>query len=141
MKRVERWEEKPQEITRPSGSISACIKSYLDDCRARNLAGSTITSYTKVLEHFENFCKSKTVLDAPAVDLDLFTDFRKSRKVKPSTQGKELEALRAFCRFWVNREWMTQNFAAKLKLPKEAAPFVVSMQRGLDRATAKLKFG
>src|SRR5215813_714590 len=58
VKRVGTWEDKPKQAGAAAG-LHACIESYLGDCRARNLADSTITSYEKTLEHLEVFCRGR----------------------------------------------------------------------------------
>jgi site-specific recombinase XerD len=103
-------------------SVAEAIASYLGDCAARNLAGSTIESYTKSLEHLSTFCTSKGVRAMDGIDLGSLTDFRAGRKVKPSTSSKELETLRAFCAFSKKRGWMADNFAQELEPPREDGP-------------------
>lgn len=117
VKRVERWEERPAEITR--STVSDSIAAYLADCKARNLAPSTITSYTKTLGHFEAFCLKNGIANLQEANLEALSTFRSGRQVKPSTQGKELETLRAFYRFAVKRKWVSENFASELDYPEE----------------------
>ncbi|MGA9623968.1 MAG: tyrosine-type recombinase/integrase [Bryobacteraceae bacterium] len=103
-------------------SVAEAIASYLGDCRARNLAGATIESYSKTLEHLAGFCASKGIRAMDGMDLGELTDFRAGRKVKPSTSSKELETLRAFCAFSKKRGWMADNFAQELEPPREDGP-------------------
>jgi len=121
VKRVEKWEAKPEQAGATTG-LHECIESYLGDCRARNLRASTIQSYEKTLEHLENFCRVRGAIHADQIDLALLTDFRASRKIKPSTSGKELETLRSFSAFARKRGWMAENFARELTPPKEDGP-------------------
>ena len=121
VKRAENLETGP-EGTRIIVSIADAINSYLGDCRARNLAGSTIEGYTKTLEHLVDFCASKGIRAMDGIDLGALTDFRAGRKVKPSTSSKELETLRAFCAFAKKRGWLPENFARDLVPPKEDGP-------------------
>jgi integrase/recombinase XerD len=133
IKRLEKLETGP-EGTRILVSVAEGIASYLGDCRARNLAGSTIESYTKTLEHLSGFCVSKGIRRMDGIDLGVLTDFRAGRTVpardeneaprpiSPSTSSKELETLRAFCAFAKKRGWLPENFARDLVPPKEAGP-------------------
>lgn len=121
VKRAEKWEAKPATVGAATG-LHASFDSYIGDCCARNLKQSTITSYEKTLEHLEAFCRARGVLHVDHLDLGLLTDFRASRGVAPSTSGKELETLRAFCAFAVKRGWMPENFAKELAPPKEDGP-------------------
>lgn len=112
-KRVDRWEEKPEEL-QSSLSVHGCVASYLRECETRHLAASTVTSYRKVLGHLETFCSGQGIAGIQGISLEALTEFRDWRKVAKSTQGKERETLRAFCRFCVKRKWMAENFAADL---------------------------
>lgn len=122
VKRAERWEEKPKEVYAASTCVQTCTKAYLVDCEARHLAHSTVKSYRKVLDHLATFCTNRGIADVSAIDLDVLTDFRNWRNVAKSTQGKERECLRTFCRFCVRRKWMAENFAADLDVPEDDDP-------------------
>jgi site-specific recombinase XerD len=133
VKRAEKLETGP-EGTRIVVSVADAINSYLGDCRARNLADSTIGSYVKTLEHLSTFCTSKGIRAMDGIDLGALTDFRAGRMVpgkteneaarpiSPSTSSKELETLRAFCAFSKKRGWMPENFAQELEPPREDGP-------------------
>lgn len=132
-KRAEKLETGP-EGARAMVSVADAISSYLGDCRARNLAGSTVVSYSKTLAHLSAFCASRGIRAMDGIDLGALTDFRASRMVpakaegeaprpvSPSTSGKELETLRAFCAFSKKRGWMPENFAKELEPPQEDGP-------------------
>ena len=74
--------------------VRRAYDAYIADCRSRNLAESTITSYEKTLEHFTAFCSLKSVSPIEECDLAMFSDFRSSRRVAGSTGRKELETLK-----------------------------------------------
>jgi site-specific recombinase XerD len=118
VKRIEAWESSPQQAI-PTTALAGAVAAYLADCRVRNLTESTIASYEKTIEHLTEFSGARQIDE---VDLDLLSSFRQSRKVAPSTSGKELETLRAFCAFCVNRGWMERNYAREMKPPKESGP-------------------
>ena len=113
------WEKESTQTGITVRSLSDAVESYLGDCRARNLAESTITSYRKTLEYLTDFCKGNELRQIQEVDLGILTDFRASRNVKASTSGKELETLRAFCAFAKKRRWIEENYAKELEPPKE----------------------
>ncbi|MGA2772312.1 MAG: site-specific integrase [Bryobacteraceae bacterium] len=98
VKRVEQWEAKPQQAGAVV-NVDECVQSYLGDCRARNLADSTVRSYTKTLAHLSAFCASRGIHAMDGIDLGALMDFRAGRKIKPSTSSKELETLRTFRAF------------------------------------------
>lgn len=117
VKRVEAWERAPR-AAKPVTTLAGAIEAYIADCRVRSLAESTIESYAKTTEHLLQFSGSKLTDE---IDMDLLSAFRESRKVAPSTSGKELESLRAFCAFCVKRGWIERNWAKEMKAPKEKA--------------------
>lgn len=94
--------------------------AYLEECRIRNLAESTIVSYEKLLEHLEKHFPQGIRLKN--IDVDGLSKFRSGRKIddqslKAATQIKELGHLRAFFNFCVAREWINRNPAKALKPP------------------------
>jgi len=115
VRRADQWEKEPKKAIAVL-RLSSAIKSYLADCGARNLAHSTIASYRKTLEHLQAF---RGDVGMEEIDLAFLSDFRTSREVKASTSGKELETLRAFCAYCVDRQWLLKNYAQKLKAPKD----------------------
>jgi integrase/recombinase XerD len=141
VKRAEKLETGP-EAARIAVSIADAISSYLGDCRARNLANSTVESYSKTLEHLSAFCSSRSVRAMDGIDLGTLTDFRASRLVpprteneaprpiSPTTSGKELETLRAFCAFAKKRAWILENYAQDLKPPREDGPPTLPFDAG-----------
>jgi len=132
VKRVGQIEEKPEQATLPRSLVSS-IDLYVSDCRVRNLKESTITSYRKTLDHLRGFLEAIGRRSIEDLDLSMLTDYRASRTVqrpgedKPrpiagTTSGKELETLRAFCAFAELHGWIPENYARKLKPPKEDGP-------------------
>jgi integrase/recombinase XerD len=120
VKRMDQWEAKPTQLTAPS-AVAGSIDSYLADCRARNLRPGSVRSYSQTLARLLDFCARADIQHMDRIDLDVITEFRASRPIKPSTSGKELRGLRAFCAFAVKRGWMPVNYARELKAPKEDA--------------------
>jgi integrase len=57
--------------------------------------------------------------DAGVEDLD---DFRSTRKLAPTTSAKELTILRLFLSFCLERKWITENPAKKIKPPRNIKP-------------------
>ncbi len=113
----------------PAMPVKEAIASYLEDCAIRNLAVSTVRSYRKTLAHFEAFSVQHAYPTLESLTIEAFDRFRVSRRgrdqnkpAKPSTLRKEIECLRAFCAFSVERGWMKANLAKKLRPPKESTP-------------------
>jgi len=120
VKRIGRLQDSPTAALAAVPTLVSAINSYLGDCRARNLTKSTVVSYSKTLEHLSGFCAAAGLSLIQDIDLGVLTDFRAARKVAPSTSGKELETLRAFCAFCRKRKWIDENYAKDLTAPKEA---------------------
>ena len=62
--------------TAQTPSVETAIASYLDDCRARRLQPSTITSYTKTLEHLSAFFAEASLADITLARLTVFRSLR-----------------------------------------------------------------
>lgn len=101
-----------------SQSIEKAAQAYLADCRARNLAEGTITSYTKLLDHLREAFPGASIR---AIDPPALQRFRAGRKVAPGTQIKEIANLRAFFGYCVDCKWIPDNPASALKPPKETS--------------------
>jgi site-specific recombinase XerD len=96
--------------------LDTSIQSFLEDCRARKLAPSTIHSYDKTLGQMS---KSFPGADIATITLDRLTKYRAARaSVAARSSGKELQIIRTFFRFAVVRKWIPENPATHLKRPK-----------------------
>lgn len=113
-RRIQEWESDPSKAVH-SPLLADAVKIYLDDCRARRLAASTIDSYETTLGYLAAFRKGAR---ADELNLGSLTEFRISRKVQPSTSVKELTTLKAFFRFCLKRKWVYANYPKELELPK-----------------------
>jgi site-specific recombinase XerD len=96
-------------------TVASAVEAYLGDCEKRNLQPSTLRSYGDVLKAFVEFSGGRSLDRA---DLDFIAAFRDHRDVTPRTQRKEIEHLRAFFAFCMERGWADKNPAKKLKPPK-----------------------
>jgi hypothetical protein len=59
--------------------VDDAVTTYLDDCRARKLAESTIISYTNTLLHLRNFFAGKRI---EHIDVPSLIEFRNARSVR-----------------------------------------------------------
>src|SRR5438270_5988552 len=106
--------QKPVQIL----TVAAAIKEYLEDCAARHLAPSTITSYRNVLVPFGQYCENRNLREVRGLRLDEFRGFRAYREVSVKTQRKEIEHLRAFCAFCVQHGWLKENYGKLVRMPE-----------------------
>src|SRR5215469_1515173 len=95
--------------------LETAIASFLEDCRARSLAESSVRRYTNALAHMSTFFGGVRVSQ---VDLEALTNYRASRAASAGTTKAEIGTIRTFFRFCEDRDWITKNPAARLKAPK-----------------------
>jgi len=98
-----------------SPTVVRAIESYLEDCRVCNVAASTVKRYqtalTPLAAHFPGRMSKITV--------DNLGAFRADRaRSAPASSAVELTIIRAFFSYCVDRKWITENWASKLKTPK-----------------------
>jgi site-specific recombinase XerD len=109
--------------------LSDAIAAFLADCGARHLKTPTVTSYQATLGALSQVCETAGAKHVDQVTVDALTRFRASRTgrdgespMKPSSQRKELETVRVFLRFCLERDWITTNPAKVVKPPRESGP-------------------
>jgi site-specific recombinase XerD len=119
MRKVDRWLEHPEMAgSEPGQSLVEVIKAYLADCVSRSLSAGTIESYTKVFDHLKAFAANRGIVTVDALDVTAISEYRQSRRIKASTQAKELQALRAFCAWCHARRILPDNPAQRVKMPQ-----------------------
>lgn len=124
-------------------TLAAAVDSYLADCAARQLRASTITSYTNTLHDMKEFGDARGIKHVDQITLETLGAFRMSRKardgeavMRPASLRKELEHLRVFCKFCIEREWLKYNPAKAMKPPRESDPPTLPFeQEEVDRIT------
>lgn len=109
---LERGGELTPEIRRNEITVSAAVEHFLKDCRHRDLAKSTIDSYTKTLSFLDQ------ILGLSSISPTTLDEHRDKRKIAASTWRKELETLRAFFAFAISRGWIKDNPAKKVRMPQ-----------------------
>jgi len=121
-----------KEVGRPVFTIAEACEAFLSDCRRRNLKRSTLQGYQKTLDHLRHFCVDQDLGLISEVNQAVLLQFQNAREVVPAHEGgrprplesstvrKELETLRAFFRFLVDQDHAEQNFARKLRPPRES---------------------
>ncbi len=68
------------------------------------------------------FCEARSIDTMAEVTVEAIDRFRATRKIGPVTATKELQTLRQFCAFCVERGWLTDNVAKRVKPPRNAKP-------------------
>ena len=97
--------------------VEDAIKSYLADCKARNLAPASLRNYKARLKPLEDFFPSTNVR---SITTETFSSFRAANPSgkAPASTRHGLIVLRTFFRFCLDRKWIAENPALKIKLAK-----------------------
>jgi integrase len=108
-------------------TIENATASFMRDIAARNWQDPTQRKFRTLLtDRLHSYATHKGYRYVEQLTLDATTEFRATWKDAPLTAQKNLERLRMFFRFCIDREWIANNPAAKLKVKvqvKEKDPF------------------
>jgi site-specific recombinase XerD len=115
IRRLERGEDQDFTEVAPGRSLADAITAYTKDVERRKLADSTQRSYKKTLDTLSDQFDELAIADLTDTHI---TDFLTRAQMEATTQRKEIEHLRAFCAFAVNKGWLAKNVAKLVKPPK-----------------------
>lgn len=108
--------EQGAQVPGPAKSTEKAAAAFLADCRARNLASSTVTRYKTTLDALAAYFGPEPLT---RVNLERLSAFRQARdETAGASAAKELQTIRSFFRFCLDREWIASNPGDKLKAPK-----------------------
>src|SRR5215831_567756 len=105
----------PPRQTLPSVSLGSAIETYMNDARRRNLRYSTLTNYQRTLTGLQHTFSSSEVR---SIDLAMLDRWCQKRAIAPRTMQKEIQHLRNFFRFAMDRGWIESNPACRLRKPR-----------------------
>jgi integrase/recombinase XerC len=112
--------ESPEEkLFKPLGDA---VRSFLSHCETEGLKQSSIRKYRNALNRLKEFCEGAAIDSAGELSAERLDAFRSGRGLKPVTAAKELEILRLFLGFCVDRNWTRENAARKIKAPRNIKP-------------------
>ena len=112
--------EDPEEhIFKP---VDEAVAAFLGHCASEGLTESTISKYRNALGKLQEFCKAGTIDSLTELTTEQLDRFRAGRVLKPITASKELEILRVFLGFCVDRAWVRDNAAKRIKPPRNIKP-------------------
>jgi site-specific recombinase XerD len=103
-------------------SVDDAIKVFFEHCESDGLKVATRVKYRNTLGQLGLFCHDRgidSVLDLTTDNLDAFRAFR---ALKPITAMKELQLLRQFCGFCLDRKWAVENPAKRIRAPRNIRP-------------------
>jgi hypothetical protein len=87
-------------------SIAEAKTEFLAHCESDGLKFSSRRKYRNTLIKLLDFCEKHNVDYVNELTIDVLDRFRASRRLAPVTFSKELQFLRQFCGFCVDRRWM-----------------------------------
>ncbi|MEK7752470.1 MAG: tyrosine-type recombinase/integrase [Acidobacteriota bacterium] len=103
--------------------VVEATRSFLEHCAF--LESSTRRKYRNVMRQFEAHCDRAGIAEVEAVTLEHLDGFRAQRNLSPTTATKELQTLRQFLGFCLERRWVRENIAKRLKAPSNVRPSAV----------------
>lgn len=98
-------------------TIQQAAEEFLADIEARQMDESTRRKYRTMLKQMRGYADDRGFRFLREFDVDGVTKFRATWKDGIRSSAKKLERVRMFFRFACDREWISQNPAAKLKPP------------------------
>src|SRR5215472_4357175 len=124
----------------PNGiTIDDAAAKFIVDARARDLNETTVYKYRLLLRKLQDFADRRGVKFLDELSVDTLTEFRSDWKLGPRAKLKMLERLRAFLNFSVERKWIVENPAFKIKAPKATlAPTMPFTRQEMTKILATL---
>jgi site-specific recombinase XerD len=107
---------------RISKPVSEAVAAFLGHCKSESLKDATISKYKNSLTKLIAFCATKEIDSLEELTAEKLDRFRADRRIKPITASEELEILRVFLAFCVDRNWTKENPAKKIKMPRNLKP-------------------
>ncbi len=124
---IRNWESAGSARDSESVRIEDAVGAFMRDIGARNWQETTKRKFRILLEvRLVEYCRRHGYRLLNELDLNSITEFRATWKDAPLTALKNIERLRAFYRFCLDRDWVRRNAASKLKVKvvvEEKEPF------------------
>jgi len=144
LKRVRAWDAEGSAREAQAVTIEAATGAFMRDIGARNWQDSTKRKFGTLLEgRLLDYAARVGYRLLSELDLNAITEFRATWEDAPLTALKNIERLRAFFRFCVDRDWVAKNPAVKLKVKapiEEKEPFTPGEFERVLQATRVIKF-
>jgi integrase/recombinase XerD len=103
-------------------TIAEAWERFQSDAQARELRSTTIYKYVLLQRQLTAFAANEGLTVLKQLDVDTVSRFRSTWKDGPLAARKKLERLRAFLSFCRDRNWIDENPAKKLGMPKLKSP-------------------
>lgn len=98
--------------------ISEAVASFFEQISVET---STLKRYNRALEPLEAFLTGRGLRYIDQVTVEDLDAFRLHRDIAATTQRTEIQTLRQFFGFCLDRDWAKRNPAKKLRAPREGA--------------------
>jgi site-specific recombinase XerD len=121
------WQRAIRKLAAIEDPLAPKVKSVQDAITAfenhiLSLEASTQRKYKNVLAHLNVYCECKGVHDILQLTVEHLDAYRATRRLSPTTSTKELQTLRQFFGFCLERRWAEDNPAKRVKLPRNVKP-------------------
>ncbi|HUJ93602.1 MAG TPA: tyrosine-type recombinase/integrase [Candidatus Bathyarchaeia archaeon] len=111
-----RGETEPE---RKRKNVSDAISIFLGQCE---IEPSTMRKYRRVLNLLSAFSQSCGITFIDECDLNALDEYKLTRPLCSLSWQKELQLLRTFFEFCLERDWVERNPAKKMKMPPDPKP-------------------
>jgi len=107
--------ESDEKIYKP---VEDAVTAFLANRRSEGLQETSIKKYDNTLDKLKEFCEAIEVDSLAEIDTEKLDRFRAGRGLAQITASKELELLRVFFGFCLDRNWIRENPAKKIRSPR-----------------------
>src|SRR5579864_929888 len=100
-------------------SVSDAVAVFLGQCE---IEPASMKKYRRVLDFLSDFGSGRGIAFVDEWNLDALDDYRLTRPLCSLSWQKELQLLRTFFEFCLDRDWIERNPAKKMKMPPDPKP-------------------
>jgi len=100
-------------------SVSDAVAVFLGQCE---IEPASMKKYRRILDFLTEFSKGRGIAFMDEWKLDALDDYRLTRPLCSLSWQKELQLLRTFFEFCLDRDWIERNPAKKMKMPPGPKP-------------------
>jgi len=102
--------------------VPDAVNAFLGHCKSEGLKDATISKYRNPLPKLTAFCEAQQIDSLEELTTEKLDRFRAGRRIRQITASKELEILRVFLGFCLDRNWTKENAAKKIRMPRNLKP-------------------
>ena len=117
LSKMEATDSQPNATDEPV-TIAQGWEKFLEDAKARKLTEPSIYKYELLSRQMKSFAEKYGYRFLSELTVDVLSTFRAEWKDGALSSVKKLERLRTFLGFALERKWIAENPALKLKAPK-----------------------